>query len=188
MINIGVSGHRDLPAETREVKESLGQIFERIRMDFPDRPYAIISPLAEGADRLVAWMGIDILSASLIVPLPLPLSEYLLDFETSASRQEFNSLLSQAEEVIELSPAGSRQAAYLAAGMVVLERSDLLIAIWDGLPARGTGGTAQIVARARELDRPLAWLQAARQDHPPDSPPVIHYERFPSPGSIEGEA
>ncbi len=33
-------------------------------------------------------------------------------------------------------------------GLVVVERCDLLLAIWDGHPAHGLGGTADIVAYA----------------------------------------
>ena len=82
MLSIGVTGHRDLPAELQLVGDALVQIFERIRTDFPAGSYAIISPLAEGADRLVAQIGIEMLFASLVVPLPMPILEYLRDFES----------------------------------------------------------------------------------------------------------
>jgi hypothetical protein len=35
---------------------------------------------------------------------------------------------------------------YALAGAYIAERADVLIAVWDGAPARGTGGTGDIVA------------------------------------------
>jgi hypothetical protein len=48
---------------------------------------------------------------------------------------------------------------YAAAGRYIVERSDRLLAVWDDEPARGAGGTADMVARRCELaraDRPQA--------------------------------
>ena len=53
----------------------------------------------------------------------------------------------------------------MAAGRLLVERSDRLIAVWDGLPARGPGGTADVVAYARALSRPVTvlWPQGAHR-------------------------
>ncbi len=45
------------------------------------------------------------------------------------------------------------EAAFMAAGEAVVGRCQVVIAVWDGLPAAGLGGTADAVARARELGR-----------------------------------
>jgi hypothetical protein len=34
-------------------------------------------------------------------------------------------------------------------------RAEVLIAVWDGLPARGLGGTADVVAYAKQCGRPV---------------------------------
>jgi len=58
--------------------------------------YNIISPLAEGADRLVAkevieWHVLDSTDKlSLNVVLPLPKEDYIKDFETAASKEELS--------------------------------------------------------------------------------------------------
>jgi hypothetical protein len=46
-------------------------------------------------------------------------------------------------------PGDTRQQAYWRAGREVVDRSDVLIALWDGQPAHGTGGTGEVVAYAR---------------------------------------
>ena len=35
-----------------------------------------------------------------------------------------------------------------------------MIAVWDGKPARGPGGTAQIVEHARRVQKPLILISA----------------------------
>ncbi len=49
--------------------------------------------------------------------------------------------------------------AYLDAGLVLLDRADTLIAVWDGQQARGTGGTGEVVeeARARGIAVVVVW-------------------------------
>jgi len=49
--------------------------------------------------------------------------------------------------------------AYLAAGCRVVDMSDVLLAVWDGQPARGKGGTGNIVeyARSRATRVEIVW-------------------------------
>ena len=44
----------------------------------------------------------------------------------------------------------------------MVEHADVLIAVWDGRPARGMGGTADAVAYARQRGVPVLWVHAAR--------------------------
>ena len=62
-----------------------------------------------------------------------------------------------------MAPARTREEAYLAAGLGVLDRSDALLALWDGEPARGRGGTAEVVAEARARALPLTWVRVGRR-------------------------
>ena len=41
----------------------------------------------------------------------------------------------------------------------MVDRCDVLIAVWDGEPARGPGGTAEIVAYALERGRPIVHIR-----------------------------
>ncbi|MEI9969944.1 MAG: hypothetical protein WDM87_15470 [Terracidiphilus sp.] len=56
--------------------------------------------------------------------------------------------------------------AYERVGRIVLEQSDFLIAVWDGEPAAGRGGTTQIVQEALEQNVPVIWLHADRPRPP----------------------
>ncbi len=186
MVSIGVTGHRTLINEA-QLQPGLDRVFDHIQATFPNPEITIISPLAEGADRLVASYAMANYDADLVVPLPLKAGEYMQDFLLESSKAEFSSLLAQAEQVIELPPMEDREASYLAAGIYVLEHCDVLIAIWDGLPARGPAGTGQIVARTREQKKPLAWIFAGIQAH--DNNPAslselklgeVEFENFPA--------
>jgi len=172
LVALGVSGHRVL-GDIEGVWNLIDTALEVIATAHADANLRIISPLAEGADRMVAQQALDKLNASLVVPLPLPITEYMQDFNTPESKAEFLRLLERAEEVIEPPNAGSREQCYLAAGMYVINQCDILIAVWDGQPSRGTGGTAEIVQEARKLGLPIAWAHTNNRD-----PERITYENF----------
>jgi hypothetical protein len=60
-----------------------------------------------------------------------------------------------------IDPQPTRELAYLAAGVRVVELADVLFAVWDGKPARGTGGTAEIVERAMAIDTPVLQVDTS---------------------------
>jgi hypothetical protein len=159
---------------------------ERIFSAYPAAGYRVISPLAEGADRILAARLLLNPAVRLWVPLPLPEDEYLKDFGTPASRDEFMGLLGQAERVIHLPARETREDAYLAVGKYVLEASDILIAIWDGKPAQGKGGAGEIATLARQRGLPLAWIHAGNRLPGTEQPVsigaaqgLVTFENFP---------
>ncbi len=160
-LRVGVTGHRFL-TESDKLMGGLRQACERIENRFPEALWLLISPLAEGADRLVANFLLG-RGANLLVPLPLPIETYLEDFPEPESRQEFYNLFSRAIEVVQLPPCATRDAAYLQVGRYILENCDVLIALWDGQEAQGQGGTGQVVGVARQLGLPLAWVHCGNR-------------------------
>jgi hypothetical protein len=50
----------------------------------------------------------------------------------------------------------------------MISRADQLLAVWDGQPARGFGGTADVVAAARSRPVPITviWPDGATRDEP----------------------
>ena len=85
----------------------------------------------------------------------MPGEAYETDFKSARSRSEFRALLETADRVVEapLLSAGrawrsrseARNHQYAWASAYVAKNSDVLFALWDGEPARGTGGTAYVV-------------------------------------------
>ena len=160
---IGVTGHRKLddPAALGPaIREAIG----RLKHLLPDVRVTklvpvVVSALAEGADRLVAQEVLAEEGSRLGAALPMAREDYLDDFEQQDSKQEFQDLLEQASEVWQAPPGTSREEAYERAGHYVVDRSDAVIALWDGEPEKGRGGTGAIVAYAREQGVPLVWVK-----------------------------
>jgi hypothetical protein len=182
-IRLGVTGHRVLSDEepiARKIKEVLvSEIPELLEAGASEKhrkgiAFTILTSLAEGADRLVAREALKLPGTILEVVLPLTKEDYLQDFKTAGSRNEFEELCGLAGNVMTLkSPPhqktlssseykASRERAYELAGRYVATHCDVLIAIWDGKPSQGRGGTAETVAFARELQSPLIVISANR--------------------------
>jgi hypothetical protein len=64
-------------------------------------------------------------------------------------------LLAAAAEVLVLPRPVPDDAAYQAANAELLRRADLLVAVWDGGPGNGRGGTADMVAAAGRAGVPV---------------------------------
>jgi hypothetical protein len=157
---VGVTGHRDLrsidvPVLERLVRETLSEIQNR----YPHSSLLLLSPLAEGSDRLVAHVARQC-GARLLAPLPLPLDLYEQDFASYESREEFRRLLASADAWFELSlvegsthrgisePGRERDRQYGQVGAFIARHSQLMLALWDGLSdgsADKVGGTGDVV-------------------------------------------
>ncbi len=160
-LRIGVTGHRQLAdpaALIPAIQAAIQGVVERFLGPVAEPALQVISALAEGADRLVAAEVLAGPDATLEAVLPLPPGEYLSDFTGEASKAEFTELLGRAASVWQARPGRSREEAYERAGRHVVDRADVLIALWDGEPPRGRGGTATVVAYAREQGVPVAWV------------------------------
>jgi hypothetical protein len=158
---IGVTGHRALKNQA-QIRSIVDQVIDDIKQAHPESSLVVLSPLAEGADRLVARQVLAQDGSRLIVAMPMRKIDYMSDFETQDSIREFNELLDQASEIIELPGQSLREGAYADVGRYILDRCDLLIALWDGQKSEGVGGTGEIVALARERGMPLAWIRVMR--------------------------
>jgi len=187
-LNIGVTGHRlnlisqrQLDRLTPSVQPLLAQIAQAAR-----RPnVCLVCGLAEGADRHLARLALDA-GYELHAVLPFARDTYVHDFSGTASRQQFAELLARASSVTELAgrPGVSGQA-YRRAGAALLDESDLLLAVWDGLPPRGPGGTAEVVNEACRRCIPVIHVSTQSQ-----TPPLLIWQRMgrASRGRLENEA
>lgn len=127
----------------------------------------VLSPLAMGADRLVAEAAVG-LGYRLFVPMPFPQGEYEKDFRrTPGSIEAFRTLLRHAgANTLALDGADDdtvnrfhhRSRSYEAVGRFVVHNCDLVIALWDGKPPNGRGGTHDIIRHAMEVGVPVWWI------------------------------
>jgi hypothetical protein len=155
---VGVTGHRllaDSERVARRVERELDALSD-------GRPIEVWTALAEGADRLVAERALHRPGTALVAVLPLGADDYATDFP--ATVEEFDRLLGAASRIEVCGPddRGSRESAYERAGMKIVESCDVLIALWDGGPSGGRGGTAEIVAAARRAGVPTVVVPVDR--------------------------
>jgi hypothetical protein len=123
----------------------------------------LISSIAKGADQVVVKSGMKILGASLEVVLPFRSKDYQQDFDQYEDQKTFNLLFEKADSKLnyafELEPApAKRSEGYKKAGEMVVQSSEIILAVWDGMPARGEGGTAEMADYALSLKRPVIWI------------------------------
>jgi hypothetical protein len=152
---IGVTGHRLLaphPGLAAAVDGALAAIEAR-----RPAPRALVSGFAEGADELVAHRALQ-RGWELHALLPLPAADLADDMERPDA---FRALLGRAVAVEEIAPPLPRPDCYRAQGLALVAASDELMALWNGRGARGAGGTAEVVAEARERGRTVTWIEAA---------------------------
>lgn len=121
-----------------------------------------ISCLADGADQIFARA---VIAAGGGLHVIVAAEEYRdgLPAEAYASYDE---LVAQAADVRRLPYVESTSDAHMAASKMMLDDADTLFAVWDGQPARGYGGTADIVSTAQDLNVPvhIIWPAGAHRD------------------------
>ena len=122
--------------------------------------WIFISPLADGVDQIAAEVALE-LGFSLQVVLPFARAEYRKDFVRNGAAERFDALIARVDTVLELPGARDQESeAYMMAGRATVAHCDVLIAVWDGLAARGRGGTAEVVQLAVQRGSPVVHLPA----------------------------
>jgi hypothetical protein len=157
-MRIGISGHQEIPEEAIAfVRRGIAAILSKLADDVVG-----VSSLAAGADQLFASL---ILEHGGRLHIIIPSENYETTFSEPAALDKFRSLVNRAHIVERLPYHGPSEDAFLAAGHLVAENSDLLLAVWDGQPAKGKGGTADIVefARNRGTDVKIIWPPGVRR-------------------------
>ncbi len=177
VLRFGISGHRTLAeADTTRIQEALASLFGAAREELEKlsakhrelfagdgATLRLISPLAEGSDRIAAEAA---LARGFVLECPLPFARdlYEADFGSEASRKAFHGLLARASNVFELEETRGTDdnRAYEAVGLMTLRQCDILIAVWNGKPAEGRGGTAEIVSHAIDSNIPIIWIHSEK--------------------------
>ncbi len=152
-IAIGITGHRLArltDVDFAALRTRIDALLSAIASAAPKSRFRLVGSLAEGADMMATDAALA-RGWQVDTVLPFHAEEYACDFDEAAAI-ELRSRIEASTNVLELpgrrDETGGEAAAYERAGRVVLTQSDLLLAVWDGEPARGRGGAAQIVAEA----------------------------------------
>lgn len=162
-MRLGITGHRELkdPRAWPWVETVLREHLKAIAP-----PIIGVTSLAIGADQLFARLVLEV-GGSLHAVVPFP------DIERSFSPGDlaaYRQLVRDAEVEVLRTP-GTDDDAFLAAGERVVDLSDVVLAVWDGNPAKGRGGTGDVVSYATRRGVPVVHIDpAARSVRIPDVP------------------
>jgi hypothetical protein len=139
-----VTGHMDLSDESVPLVRA--ELLRVLAEAAARGPVTGLSCIARGADSLFAEAVLQI-GADLVAVVP---SE---DYRRAVVKPEdadlFDRLIAEASELIVLPFETAGREAYGAANALLLERADVLVAVWDGQPPTGKGGTGDMVEHAR---------------------------------------
>jgi hypothetical protein len=160
MMRIALTGHRGLPDPTERLVDRA--IRDQLAIDSAGDHLVGLSNLADGADQIFARAVLD---AGGQLEVIVPAAQYR-DGLPEAAHAGYDTLLSAASKVDRLGYVESTEESHMAASQVMLAQADRLYAVWDGKPARGYGGTADVVAEAKKRGIPITviWPEGARRD------------------------
>ena len=175
-LTVGVTGHRlgaladarvtairdEIALALDTIEREAMALFKREGALFAPSPpvLTLVSPLADGADQMAAEAGLR-RGWRLQTVLPFDRATYARDFPEPDDLARFTALLDRSDCVLELPGDPDDDAeAYMAAGRATIAHCDVLIAVWDGRPPRGRGGTAEVVHLAVAQGTPVIHIPA----------------------------
>lgn len=119
-----------------------------------------MSSLAQGTDQLFAEVALEL---KIPVRAIVPLGAYEAFFQDEQVLTNYRRLLGQARRT-DLDLRFPPERAFFEAGKFIVDKCQVLIAVWDGRPAEGLGGTADIVTYARSRGRQIVWLDPVKTE------------------------
>jgi hypothetical protein len=158
-VRLGITGHRGLPKTVAGAIRTA--LEEEVRQYRPDDLVGV-SCIADGPD---SWFAQAVLDHGGRIEVVVPASGYR-DGLPHDHHATYDALLRHAVEVHSTGLAVSDPHAHMAGSEVMVGLVDELVAVWDGRPARGYGGTADVVAYARRTGVPVRriWPDGASRD------------------------
>jgi len=153
-MKVGITGHRTFANQNQLLwaKDSLSSQIEQL-----DAIQGLTS-LAIGADQIFAELLIE-RGHDYIYIEPCKL------YETTFSIPErvlFRKLRLTAKSIVDVPYIEPCDEAYMEAGVVLVDMADLIFAVWDGKPARGLGGTSDVVQYALSTGTPVTHIDVTQ--------------------------
>lgn len=156
VLAIGFCGHRRVPDEAKS-RAAIHDFLAERKKSHHGIVYGV-SSAASGGDQLFAESCLE-LNIPLRILLPRPAEQFRADFD-DASWQRTVRIVESAISVQVTGASEGRTEQYYDCGIQTVVESQLLLALWDGQPSRGTGGTEEIVAYAKKTGHAVAWVHS----------------------------
>lgn len=155
-MRLGITGHRGLHGEVeQQVRRLLAAAVDTYR----GSDLTAVSMLADGPD---SWLAELVLDRGGRLDVVVPADGYR-DGLPADHHPVYDRLIRRAADVHRTGMVASDPAAHMAGSEIVVGLADVVLAVWDGMPARGHGGTADVVAYARRCGVPvrILWPEGA---------------------------
>lgn len=177
-LNVAVTGHKfnQLPESERpRLQGEIDRAFECIEAAAKMAAGEVVScvlysAIEEGVDRYAADVALS-RHWRLVTPLPFSIEHYESTFSNDESRAHFRRLLwasrrvtSVSEDQLAAVAGAGRAAGYAAVGRVLVDKADLLVCVWNGMPPRGPGGTAEVAALMLEKGGLVIWISVGHPE------------------------
>jgi hypothetical protein len=189
---VGVTGHRDLvEADRPGLDAAVNACMNEIEALHRNKKHCLLSGLAAGADQLVAQCALNrgwalhavfAASSDSYHAALEDIEAHILDisirsFASTMSEKDANKLLNdflpRCDEVTIVTPNSiDGEAGYAAVANALVGGVESLIALWDGTPSRGVGGTAYTLSKYIETppnkfdqldsERAAYWVRTRR--------------------------
>lgn len=155
VLAVGVTGHQSrAEADWDWTADSLRKMLTSF-----DAKIQGWTSLAIGADQLFAT---EILKLRGELVTVIPAQNYESSFRTEEDLEKYRLLLASSTQKIQLENSLS-ESAFFEAGKTIVRNTSCIIAIWDCLPAKGFGGTADVVQYARSKKKAVFVLNPVKR-------------------------
>jgi hypothetical protein len=158
VLTIAFTGHRKLTDEAR-CRDAIRKVLEEWKSKAPGTVYGL-SSAAAGGDLLFTETCIE-LGLPIRILLPLPREQFSDDFD-AGTWQRVERVLNCAFSVEVVGASQDRSERYYECGIETVQQSRLLIALWDGEPARGLSGGRQILFASPNVRADMSFGSTAR--------------------------
>ncbi|MBD0738189.1 hypothetical protein [Streptomyces sp. CBMA29] len=158
-MRVGITGHRGLTGQSASLVKAA--ILDTVTT-FPAEELIGVSCIADGPD---AWFAEAILEHGGHLEVVIPSEDYR-DALPEWHHLTYDALLNRASEVHATGLAHSNSQAHMTGSEILVGLVDQVIAVWDGQPARGYGGTADVVryAESNGVTVQILWPAGATRD------------------------
>ncbi|MFF4550813.1 hypothetical protein ACFY1J_42750 [Streptomyces sp. NPDC001406] len=155
-MRVGITGHRGL---NNEVETQVRALLAEAVKEYDPAELVGVSCIADGPD---SWFAETVLTHGGSIEVVVPATEYRQSLPAQ-HHATYDELLRQASDVHETGMATSDSQAHMTGSEILVGLVDELLAVWDSHPARGYGGTADVVAYAQRQGTPvhILWPQGA---------------------------
>ena len=170
-LTVGLIGHRKLlPQELDGLVAEFDDFLAGLIGTFKHTPILLLTSLAEGADRIALRSRFRD-SLTIYAVLPFEIEDYRSDFQGEHSLKDFDDSLHRVDQCIEVfssdSKSSQRDLDYRKCANWISDRSNILVAIWNGKFNDEPGGTSDTINYRMDKSKQVGSLETINK-------PIFH--------------